>query len=194
MTCACVLWPRTGRLECYGAFPDTPELAERSKADGGTPYVRMFERGELAVYAGRVTPAAAFLQDVASRLAGENVVAAGADRFRRAEAMDAFAAAGVRWPVVWRGQGAAATADGSADVRAFQRLTLSRTLKVRESLLLASAIANSSIRRDVSGNPAIEKARSHGRIDALSAAVIACGLAERVLARPGREPQGSVIL
>ena len=195
MSCAVALWARTGRVEAWGAFPDTPELSERSKADGaGNTYPEMLRRGEIAVYAGRVTPAAAFLSDVAARLAGENIVAAGADRYRRAEALDALTAAGVRWPLVWRGQGASATADGSADVRAFQRLVLSRSLRVRESLLLASAIADSSIRRDVSGNPALSKARTHGRIDALSAAVIACGLAEHVLARPEREPQGSVIV
>ena len=94
----------------------------------------------------------------------------------------------------WRGQGASATADGSADVRAFQRLVLSRTLRTTENLLLASAITESSIRRDVSGNPAIAKAREHGRIDALSAAVIACGLAERVIAQPQRPALRSVLL
>ena len=195
MTAAVALWPRTGRLEAWGAFPSVPELSERSKADGvGNLYSAMRARGEIAVYEGRVTPAAAFLQDVAARLAGERVVVAGADRYRKAEAQDALTAADVHWSLVWRGQGASATADGSADVRAFQRLVLSRSVRVRESLVLASAIADSSIRRDASGNPALAKARQHGRIDVLSAAVIACGLAEHVMARPEREAQGSVIL
>ena len=194
MTAAVALWPRTGRVEAWGAFPTIPELSERSKADAvGSLYVQMHERGEVSVYEGRVTPAAAFLADVAARLAGEHIVAAGADRYRRAEAIDALAASGARWPVVWRGQGASATADGSADVRAFQRLVLGGKLRLVESLLLASAITESSIRRDVSGNPAIAKARENGRIDALSAAVIACGLGERVLAKPERVG-GSVVL
>ena len=65
------------------------------------------------MYEGRVTPAAAFLADVAARLTGERVVAAGADRYRRAEAVDASRRRPVlRWPMVWRGQGASATADG----------------------------------------------------------------------------------
>ena len=185
MTCAVAVWPRSGRMEAWGAFGSIPELADRSKADGqGNLYVRMRLRGELAVFEGRVTPAAAFLQDIAARLAGEDVVAAGADGYRRAEAIDALAAAGVQWPMHWRRQGPGATADGSADVRAFQRLVLARKVRVKESLLLASAIAESSIRRDVNGNPALDKSRANGRIDALSAAVIACGLAERVLAHP----------
>ena len=194
MTAAVAFWPRTGRLEAWGAFPAIPELGERSRADGvGSLYTRMLERGEVAVYEGRVTPASVFLADVAARLAGERVVAAGADRYRRAEALDALTASGVRWPMVWRGQGASATADGSADVRAFQRLVLAGKLRLRESVLLASAITESSIRRDVSGNPAIAKARENGRIDALSAAVIACGLGERVLAKP-EHVGGSVIV
>jgi phage terminase large subunit-like protein len=195
MTALVAVWPRTGRIEAWGAFPSIPALSERSRADGqGELYPRMRERGEIVVYEGRVTPAAAFLQDCAARLSGERVVVAGADRYRKAEAMDALSAAGVSWPIEWRGQGASATADGSADVRAFQRLVLSRKLRLRESLLLASAIAESSIRRDVSGNPAIAKAREHGRIDALSAAVIACGLAERVLAKPERRELRSVLV
>ena len=194
MTACVAVWPLTGRMEAWGAFPSIPELSERSKADGaGNLYPRMRERGEVAVYEGRVTPASAFLSDIAGRLAGENVVAAGADRYRRAEALDALAAAGVRWPMVWRGQGASAMADGSADVRAFQRLVLSGALRSRESVLLASAIAESSIRRDASGNPAIAKSREHGRIDALSAAVIACGLAEHVMAKPERSLRSFVL-
>ena len=185
MTALVAIWPRTGRMEAWGAFPDTPALAERSASDGqGSLYVPMLERGEIAVYSGRVTPAAAFLQDCAARLEGEYVIAAGADRFRRAEAVDALASAGVDWPMHWRGQGASATADGSADVRAFQRLVLAGKVRAREGLLLTSAITESEVRRDVSGNPAIGKARLNGRIDALSAAVIAAGLAERLLSVP----------
>ena len=78
----------------------------------------------------------------------------------------------------WRGQGASASADGSHDVRAFQRLILSGKLATPESLLMRSAIFESVIRRDGAGNPAIDKRRHHGRIDALSAAVIAAGLGE----------------
>ena len=185
MTAAVAVWPRTGRVESWGAFGDVPELGERSKADGqGALYLRMQLRGELSLYSGRVTPVSVFLQDVAWRLAGEKVVAIGADRFRRSEAEDALASAGVRWPQVWRGMGAGGVADGSADVLAFQRMVLGQKLKVKESLLLASAIADSTVQRDPKGNLSLDKARHNGRIDALSALVIACGLAERVLAHP----------
>ncbi len=181
MTAAAAFWHRTGRLETWGAFPATPKLRERGDADAvGDLYERMADRGELQVYDGRVTPAGVFLQDVAARLAGEQVLACGFDRFRRAEAIQALEAAGVRWRLIPRGMGAHARADGSADVRAFQKMTLSGKLRVAESLLLASAVSESSIRRDGSGNPALDKARDKGRIDALSATVIACGLGELV--------------
>lgn len=180
-------WPRTGRCESWGAFPDTPSLAARGEADGvGNLYLRMESRGELKTYAGRVTPVAEFLKDCAARLAGERVLVAGADRFRRAEVQQAVETAHLRWPMEWRGQGASAKADGSHDVRAAQRAVLSRKLRTAQSLLLETAIKESVIRRDGAGNPALDKARKCARIDALSAFVIAEGLAEIVAAQPRR--------
>ena len=49
-----------------------------------------------------------------------------------------------------------------------------------------TAIAKSTIRRDGNGNPGLDKANSRGRIDVLSAAVIAAGLAEPMFDRPPR--------
>ena len=115
------------------------------------------------------------------------MIAAGADRYRAQEALQALETAKVNWPIRWRGQGAHASADGSHDVRAAQRLILSGKLKTRESLALRSAVANSSIRYDPAGNPALEKARQRGRIDLLSALVIASGLAEIHGAQPRRK-------
>ncbi len=62
----------------------------------------MKERGELATYPGRVTDLTSFFDDIASRLAGEQVVLA-LDRYRKAEAMSAMDRAGIQWPVIWRG-------------------------------------------------------------------------------------------
>ena len=187
LTALAALWPETGRLEAWAACGDNPPLLDRSRADGlGGLYVEMEKRGELRTYPGRVTPAADFLRDCADRLDGVKIVSAGADRYRRAEVEDALTAAGLRWVVTWRGQGASAAADGSHDVRAFQRLILSERLGVEESLLLRSAINESVIRRDGSGNPALDKRRQNGRIDALSAAVIAAGLGEIVSSRRQR--------
>ena len=178
MTAFAAVWPDNGRCEAWGAFPGTPAIKERARVDGAL-YELMVERGELKVYAGRVTPVQEFLRDCAARLAGERVIAAGADRYRRAEVLQVVDGAGLqRWPMTWRGVGASARADGSHDVRSLQRLVLGRKLKTRESLLLSSAITASVIRRDASGNPALNQGSKRGRIDALSAAVIAAGLSE----------------
>ena len=162
------------RLEVHAAFPDDPDLKARSKTDGGEDYAGMVRRGELQVYPGRITPVAAFLQDLAARLDHVHVLGVGADRYRKHEALQAFDVARVNWPIWWRGAGASPTADGSHDVRSFQKLVLSGRLRLEESLLMASAIKASAIRFDVLGNPSLHKAG--GRIDALSAAVIASGL------------------
>lgn len=180
MTAAVVYWPRTGRIEAYGAFPSIPDLKSRGEADGvGGLYVRMQERGELRVYPGRVTPVNPFIDDLHSRLAGERVLAMGCDRYRKQEMLEALSATGVTWKVVFRGQGASANADGSSDVRAFQEELFSRKLKPERSLLFESAIAGSSIARDSAGNPKLNRAASRGRIDVLQAGVIATGLGRR---------------
>ena len=194
MTAAVAIWPVTGRMEVWGGFPSTPDLLARGQADGvGRLYLRMESAGELRIYAGRVTDVVAFLEDAADRLSGEKVLAVGADRYRRSEVLQAFERAGISWPLVWRGTGASATADGSADVRSFQRRALSGKLKCSPSLMMQAAIADSKVDRDARGNPALNKARRQGRIDALSAAVIACGLAELLSASPRRRYRSMVL-
>ena len=186
-------WPESGRMEGWLAVGDNPTLLERSRTDGvGDLYLQMESRHELQTYGGRVTPVGDFLRDCAARLDGERVVVAGADRYRRAEAEDAMVKAGVHWPMEWRGQGAAATADGSHDVRALQRLILSGRLAVPVSLAFRHAVRESIIRRDPSGNPALDKRRFRGRIDLMSAAVIASGLGEIMGTR--RRERGEVEL
>ena len=176
MTALAAIWPNS-RCEVWGAFPGTPSLKARARADNAD-YELMQSRGELKVYAGRVTPVQEFLRDCAARLAGERVIAAGADRYRRAEVLQVVDAADLGWPLSWRGVGASAKADGSHDIRSIQRLVLTTKLRTRESLLLADAIKSSVIRRDASGNPALDKGSKQGRIDALQSAVIAAGLSE----------------
>ena len=194
MTAAVAIWPATGRCEIWGGFPGTPDLHSRGQADGvGRLYLRMEETGELRTYPGRVTDVPAFLEDCADRLAGETVLCCGADRYRKAEVQQAMARAGISWPLIWRGVGHSATADGSEDVRSFQRLALSGKLKCSPSLMMDAAIADSKVDRDARGNPALNRARRQGRIDALSASVIACGLAEIHSAKPKRRYRSMVL-
>lgn len=187
MTCAAAYSLDTKRLKVWGAFGDDPPLSTRAKVDRmGSLYDRMVRNGELRLYPGRITPVIPFLKDVLAEIAGKGrITVIGADRHRRAEAEQAFLDAGLpRIPVKWRGQGASATADGSHDVRAFQRMIFDKRMATPGSVMLESAIASSVLRFDGAGNPAINKAANNARIDALSAAVIAAGLAELVKPAP----------
>ena len=155
------------------------------------PYLQMADRGELEVYAGRVTPRGEFLRAVAHRLAGQRVLALGADRYRKEDLLTVLESEKLNWPVTFRGQGRGATADGSTDVRAFEKLVLTGELQTTESLLMASAIASSSVVRDDLDNPALKKVG--GRIDALSAAVIEAGLMEKHRNRQAKPLRWAVI-
>lgn len=178
-TAAAAIWPATGRMECWMAFGDTPALAKRAKADDA-PYAEMKRAGELRIYPGRVTPTAAFLADVAADLAGCWIAGAASDPFKRAEARTFLEQSGAPWEI--------AAAEGvrkhAADVRAFSRLIVSRQLRMRPSLALVHAIAKHKAHRDAAGNPLLDKRHRHGRIDALSAALIAAGLAEPWIGQP----------
>ena len=146
-------------MEGWLATGDNPSLLERSRADGvGDLYLQMETRHELQTYSGRVTPVGDFLRDARRVWTGSRIAVAGADRYRKAEAEDAMVQAGLNWPMEWRGQGASASADGSHDVRSLQRIILSGRLAVPVSLAFRHAVRESIIRRDPSGNPALDKA------------------------------------
>ena len=177
----------TGRVELRLAFGDTPKLEDRAKHDAA-PYLQMRDAGELVTYPGRVTPVRAFLADLVTAMAGERVTALAADGYKDSESLDFFERAKIRWPVEFRRVGAGK--DGGRDVRAAQRLILTARLRMLRSVALISAVTNASIRRDENGNPGLRKAGARGRIDVLSALVIACGLSEsqfdKAPARPMR--------
>ena len=166
-TAAVAYWPETGALKSWLAFGDVPDLAARARRDGAD-YATMARRGELRTYPGRTVPVGAFVLQVEADLGGADVRTAVADGYRCGELLDVCP-----WPleVVRSGTGPS----GSAAVRAFQRAVLTKTLTTVANYSLINAIAESTLRRDGNGNPAIDKARSAGRIDVLSAAVLAVG-------------------
>ena len=175
-TAASASWPVTGALRTWLAFGDVPDLAARGRRDGAD-YPAMQRRGELRTYPGRTVPVKAFVADVRADLAGAKVRGAVADAYRSSELRDCLP-----WALTVVRSGAGP--DGSAAVRAFQSAVLTKTLTLRSNLSLASAIKESTLRRDGNGNPAIDRARSAGRIDVLSAAVLAVGAGSKP--RPSR--------
>lgn len=179
-TAAVAIWPRSGRVETWLAFGDNPKLRDRARRDSA-PYEQMEQIGELRTYPGRIVPPAAFLEDLRLDLEGEHIAGAAADSYKDSEIKDFLDRAGLRWPVQFRRVGAGK--DGGRDVRAFQRLCHDRRLRMAHNVSLLTAISKSTVRRDANGNPALDKAGSRSRIDVLSAAVIASGLAEPIFYR-----------
>ena len=189
LTAACVIWPDTGRMETYSAcgVSDDWTLIDRGRGDQvGSRYLDWHHSGELWAYAGRrVTPLGEFLRDLAGALDGAVVWQVGCDRFRKGDLLDGLSDAGLHWAPVWRGVGASTVADGSADVRGFQRAVRIGWLRpVIGRGLMLHAISESTIKLDALGNGAVAQDRHHGRIDPLQAAVIAAGLAERLRNKP----------
>lgn len=194
MTAAAMYWPQTGLLRCVGAFPSDPPLDERGATDGvGERYVRMHRRGEITVYPGKVTPVENFLAQLFAHLGGHRVIKLIINRYRHAEAEQAFAEAAIHlveveherdaedaasegWPVFWRPVGT--SQEAAQDIRAFQSEILEGHLRTAPNLMLESAVAESVIVY-LGGNPKIEQARGTSRIDALQAAVLAVGAGRR---------------
>jgi phage terminase large subunit-like protein len=182
MTAASFYWPSTGRLEAVGTFPTQPSLLDRGQADGvAGRYVEMHKRGELTTLGDKTVPVAPWLVEVMRHVADQPILALTADRYKQAELGEAITRAGVRAPLVWRGQG---FRDGGEDCERFRRAAFDGQIKARPSLLLRSAFADAVCLRDPANNLKLAKARSTGRIDAAAASVLAVAQGARIAAQP----------
>ncbi len=182
MTAAAFYWPETGRLEALGTFPSSPSLLDRGQSDGvAGRYVEMQERGELTVLGDKTVPVAPWLLEVLRHVEDQPISAITMDRFKQAELGEAITRAGIRAPLVWRGQG---FRDGGEDCERFRRATFDGQVKSRPSLLMRSAFADAVCLRDPANNLKLAKARSTGRIDAAAASVLAVAQGARIAALP----------
>lgn len=186
MSAIALYWPATGRLEAQGAFPSHPGLLDRGEADGVKDrYVRMLERGELILSGDSTVQAGPWLRRVWDELVRDAEVSViCCDRYRQAELMDALAAAGIRAPVNFRGQG---FRDGGQDVEGFRRAVFDRAIAVAPSLLLRSAASDALVVVDDAMNAKMTKSRSLGRIDAIAATALAVAEGLRRKAAPQRK-------
>ena len=188
MSAIAAFWPDTGRLEVLAAFPSEPSIAERGLRDGvGGLYTDMERRAELIVTGGRVTNVEQLLQEAMSRFGPPDAVVA--DRWREGELRDGLDTAGVPASAfVSRGQG---FKDGAEDVRAFRRSCLTGRVTPAESLLLRSAMRESTVISDPAGNEKLSKnteggRRSRARDDAAAAAILVVAVGSR---RPETETE-----
>jgi phage terminase large subunit-like protein len=189
MTAVAYYWPESGRLECLGTFPSRPSLLNRGQGDGvGDRYVQMQDRGELSVLGDATVPVAAWLIEVMRRVEGETVAAITMDRYKQSELGEAIDRAGIRAPIVWRGQG---FRDGNEDCERLRRAVFDGKVKAAPSLLLRSAFADAVTLRDPANNMKLAKARSTGRIDAAAATVLAVAEGARLMGRPARKARAA---
>ena len=195
-TGAAAYWPETHRLEVWASVGGNPTLEQRGQFDGvGGLYVTQHDRGELTVYEGyRETPVQPFLIDVAQRLDGVTIRGIAADRYKQAGVEDSLEQAALRpwlrW-LEWRGQG---YRDGSEDVVTFQKAVYGHRIAIGRNLLLETAIMESMLAYDEAGNAKLDKRRHRGRIDALSAAVLAVSMGERYRRLPHQHVEDSAII
>ena len=178
---AAVYWPASGRCEVFAGVGGIPDLLTRSRGDGvGDLYVRMHNRGELWVYPNhRETPLQDFVSDLNQRL--HDVVVGGlvGDEYRGARLRDALEAAELQeWssrlsfrPVRWK--------TSTDDVVAFQTQIITQGISFVENVLMPAAIRDSKLEHDKQGGLRPVKSREHGRIDALTAVILAVGIGER---------------
>lgn len=177
--CGAAAWWENGRLAVLGGWPKHPALDVRGKADGvGDMYERMMARGELVLFGDRWADAESFVKHVRHEwLAGVPVIGAWADGYRKEEVAQAV---GNTFPVYFRRMGAGP--DGHADIAAFQREVVEQRLRPGRSLTLEHAILEGVVRIDEGDNMSLHKGRSRGRIDVLSAAVLAVSAGSRAVA------------
>ena len=178
---AAVYWPTSGRCEVFAGVGGIPDLLTRSRGDGvGDLYVRMHNRGELWVYPNhRETPLQDFVSDLHDRLHGVDVGGLVGDEYRGARLRDALDAAELQeWstrlsfrPVRWK--------TSTDDVVAFQTQIITQGIAFVENVLLPAAIRDSKLEHDKQGGLRPVKSREHGRIDALTAVILAVGIGER---------------
>ncbi|WP_179379766.1 terminase large subunit domain-containing protein [Jannaschia marina] len=185
MSAAALYWPETGRLECLGAFPCAPNLADRGQSDGvSARYVEMRDRGELVTMGDTTVPVGRFLASVVECLEGQAPAAIVGDRFRHAEFVEALRDAGLdRVPFIWRGFG---WKDGSEDCERLRRAVFEGQVKTTPSLLLRSAFGDAITLVDPAGNHKLAAGRSTGRIDPVAATVVAVAQGVRMTRAPAK--------
>lgn len=190
MTASAFFWPETGRLEVRGWFPSEPGLLARGHNDHvGGVYEEMRREGTLSLLGKRTVSIREWVAATITHAAGSDIEAVVADRFKRAEVGDALAAENVTARVSWWGQG---FRDGAESVRRFQRYVLERRIKAERSILMRAALQNTALTLDEAGNSKLSRAKSTGRIDPVSAAVLAVAEASRMADKAVRAPRAPV--
>ena len=178
---AAAWWPKTGRLEGFGVFPTSPDLATRATNDGaGNLYAECHRRGELLLMGDQTSDVRGLLSEALDRWGTPAAIAS--DRFKKGELIQHLNAAD--FPVadlVLRGMG---FRDGAEDVRGFQLAALDGHLTPVKSLLMRASMGEARVLGDPSGNWKLCKGsegtrRSRAKDDVVAAAILAVAVGRR---------------
>ena len=145
----------------------------------------MQDRGELVTMGQTTVPVGRFLASIVGKLEGQSPAAIVGDRFRHAEFREAIRDAALdHVTFITRGFG---WKDGSEDCERLRRAVFEGQVKSTPSLLLRSAFSEAITLIDSAGNHKLAAGKSTGRIDAVSATVVAVAQGVRMLAAPERK-------
>ena len=191
MCAVAFVWPDTGRMETYAAFPDEPSLEDRGQADSvGDRYTLMLEAKEIRLFKGLKTPVGPFMDWVREMMEGEKVLKVLADTYRQGEIEQDLKDADLDWEIEWRPVGV--RKQGFSDVRAFRNEVQEGHLKHKPTLLMESALTDALVVTDEQQNPVLtKKGRSTSRIDVIQAGILAAGAARRHR-KPGDDDKSSL--
>ena len=188
MSATAAYWPATGRLEALAAFPGSPSLDARGRADGvGTLYVDMERAGGLVVTDGPAIDTPGLIRESIRRWGRPRVVVA--DRYRAKDLQGALVKGRIRVAAFKpRGQG---YKDGAEDVRMFRRAVTRRQVKALPSLLIRAALAEARVIGDVKGNVKLAirtqaGRRAKSRDDVAAAMILAVAEGRRLSVMPKR--------
>ena len=194
MSAATAYFPKTNRMLVWGCFPEQPDLSTRGNSDGvGSLYHDLVKEGSLRCFGDRIPDYRLFLEWVLGELGSVHIEAISYDRFRKPEMESLLDEMGIYANRYARGTGASSKADGSHDVRSFQRAVLTGRIQVEPLKIFRAALRYAVLRHDPAGNPALDKSSRRGRIDVLSAAVLAVGTSSLAPAIERRAPRFAVI-
>lgn len=181
MSAAAFFWAETGRLEARGWFPSRPGLLDRGQRDGvGNVYVSMQSEGTLRTLGDATVPVSGWIAAVVAAADGYPIDAVCYDTFKQSEIQDGLRAVNLNARQVLRRFG---PFDGGEDAERFRRAVYDRHIQTPETFLMRAALADAVCKRDGQLNPCLDKGRSTGRIDAVSAAVLAVGEGSRITGR-----------
>lgn len=173
---ALVAWFPTARLLKAWFWMPADNLEEAERRDR-VPYLLWARQGLIEATPGRAIDKRFVVHRMGELTKDYQVEACAADRWRLDEIERLMADAGVKIKVIEHGQG---WKDMGPAIDAFETAVLRKELRHPGHSVLDMCVANAQTVTDPTGARKLVKAREHGRIDGLVAAVMAIGAAAKM--------------